>query len=325
MLSVIRFAAISLTLGLALLTAGAGSARPGGGTLVAFAAAESDDRLVVVQPITGQILARIRVPDGPHNVAASPNGRVVLVTSPPAGRITLVDGRQYGVLKTLGGFGTPHDVEVSPDSRFAYVTDERRGQLVVVSLTSRRVVRRVAVGAGPHDLAVSPNGRRVWITHGRHQIFLTHVDSSRPARARVLRRLGAVGAPHDIAFAPDGRRVWVTYWQEAVVGAFAARSGHLVLRRPVGVLPHHVAVDSSRVWISDHEGGRGFVLSAHTGRILRAFSTGPSPHHVAIEAGVAVVVSHDAGTLTSFRERGARIRTTRVGRGLHGVALVFGP
>lgn len=318
-------AVLVLTVALAVVVPGAAAARPEGGTLVAFAAAESEDRLIVVQPITGQIFARIRVPDGPHNVASSPNGRVVLVTSPPAGRVTLVDGRTYRVLKTLGGFAYPHDVEVSPDSRFAYVTDERRGQLVVLSLTARRIVHRVAVGAGPHDLAVSPNGRRVWITHGRHQTWITHVDSSRPARARVLRRLGGVGAPHDIAFAPDGRRVWVTYWQEAVVGAFAARSGRLVLRRPVGVLPHHVAVDSSRVWISDHEGARGFVLSTRTGRVLRSFSTGPSPHHVAIEAGVAVVVSHDAGTLTAFRDGGARIRSTRVGRGLHGVALVFGP
>jgi DNA-binding beta-propeller fold protein YncE len=317
--------ALSFAIAVVLLAPAASGARPAGGTLVAFASAESEDRLLVVQPITGEILARLRVPDGPHNVAASPDGRVVLVTSPPAGRVTLVDGRSYRVLKTLGGFAYPHDVEVSPDSRFAYVTDERRGEVVVVSVTRRRVVRRLAVGAGPHDLAVSPDGRRLWITHGRHQTWLTHVDSSKPARARVLRRLGAVGAPHDIAFAPHGRRVWVTYWQEAVVGAFSARSGRLVLRRPVGTLPHHVAVDRHRVWISDHEGGRGYVLSERTGRVVRTFSSGPSPHHVSIAAGVAVVVSHDAGTLTAFRDGGARIRSVRVGRGLHGVALVFNP
>src|SRR5687767_14832786 len=97
-------AVLALTVALSVLVPGATAARPEGGTLVAFAAAESEDRLIVVQPITGQIFARIRVPDGPHNVASSPNGGVVLVTSPPAGRVTLVDGRTYRVLKTLGGF-----------------------------------------------------------------------------------------------------------------------------------------------------------------------------------------------------------------------------
>jgi DNA-binding beta-propeller fold protein YncE len=323
-LSVTRIAGVSVAAG-ALLLPGPSSGSQAGGTLVAFAAATFENRLVVVQPITGQIFARIRVANGPLNVAASPDGRFVVVTSPRSGRVTLVNGRTYRVVRTLGGFGSPRDVEIAPDSRFAYVTDERRGQLVVVSLTTQRVVRRIAVGAGARNLTASPNGHRVWVAHGLHETTLTHVDSSRPAGARVLRRIGTAGAPNDIAFAPDGRRVWATYWQEAVVGAFAARSGHLVLRRPVGVRPQHVAVDPHRVWISDYEEGGGFVLSARTGRVLRSFSSGPRPHKVAILAGVAVVVSHDAGTLTAFRTEGAQLHSTRVGRGLRGVALVFNP
>jgi DNA-binding beta-propeller fold protein YncE len=126
-LSVKRLLAAAAAL-LLLLAPGA-AARPTGGTLVAFVSAEDDDELVAVQPITGEVLRRLAVANGPHNVAAAPDGRSVLVTSPPAGRVTLVDARMRRVVKVFGGFGSPHDVEVAPDSRYAYVTDEHGGRL----------------------------------------------------------------------------------------------------------------------------------------------------------------------------------------------------
>lgn len=301
-------------------------AAPQGGTLVAFVSAEAEDRLVVVQPITGQVLARVRMPPGPHNVAASK--RAVVVTSPPAGAVTILDPRSYRILAVIRGFGSPHDVELAPDGRYAYVTDERRGQVAVLSLTTRRVVRRVDVGAGPHDLAVGSGGGRVWVTHGPRARTLTVLDTERPSQARVVRRLRAGGAAHDIAADPDGARFYVTYWHAPYVAALA-RSGRLLYRARLGTEPHHVATGGVRLWIADHTAGTVYVLDATTGTRLFSAPAGAGAHHVDVEAGIAVVVSHDAGTVTAIyadgRLLGDRARVTRIGRGLHGVALVFNP
>ena len=76
---------------LAVLAAGAaraGEARPA--SVRAFVAAEGEARLVAFDLGSASVLRRIPVAPGPHNVTASADGRLVLVTSPPSGRVTLV-------------------------------------------------------------------------------------------------------------------------------------------------------------------------------------------------------------------------------------------
>lgn len=322
-------AAIVVLAVLAATAVPSSSARSQGGVLYAFVSAEDDAALVVVEPGLRKMLARIGVPRGPHNVAATRFRRpdLVLVTSPPAGAVTLVNGWTFRVIEVFRGLASPHDVEVSPDSRFAYVTEEAGDRVAVLDLRSRRIVARVRVGDRPHDLAVSPSGRAVWVTHGARARFLTIVDSTAPARPRVAGRVAAPGG-HDIAFAPNGRSVWLTYWNSGRVGQMTAyrRTGRLRLRTRVGALAHHVAVSERRIWVTDHEGARAAVLTPR-GRIVRRVRTGTHPHHVALLVGRAAVVNQDAGTLSVFEEADGRPWQTGipVGDHPHGVALVWGP
>ena len=309
----------------ALVAVPGSAAAPQGGTLLAYVSDEHANRLLVVNPITGARRRAVAVPPGPHNVAATRDGRIVLVTSPPAGALTLVDSRAEKVVATLRRLASPHDVEVSPDGRWAYVTEERGARVAVVSLTRRRVVRRVRVPAGPHDLAVRADGKRVWVTHGPRAPALTILDTTRPARAFAAGRTGAYGT-HDISFEPTGLHVWLTYWNTRVIGRMRAysRRGDIHRQEVVGTQPHHVLATGGAVWVTDHGAPRAFVLDPRGGRI-RTVQTGPAPHHVDVEAGVAVVVG-STGTLTVYREQTlARIRTIRLGEHLHGVALVFNP
>lgn len=309
----------------ALAAAAAAAASPQGGTLVAFVSDEHAHELIAVEPMSGKIVRRIAVPRGPHNVAASPDGRWVLVTSPPAGMVTIVDARTYDVVARFRAFNRPHDVEVAPDSRYAYVTEEGTGYVAVMSLTQRRVVRIVWVASRPHDLAVRPDGKRVWVTHDRRARTLTILDTTRPSRASIVGRTGASGA-HDIGFSADGLHVWLTYWNTRVIGRMRAYSGmgRIAMQATVGTQPHHVLATRRNVWVTDHGAPRAFVLTRR-GRLVRELRTGPKPHHVAVGAGVAVVVG-STGTLTVFREETLeRIRAIRIGHHLHGVALVFNP
>lgn len=300
--------------------------------VVAFVSAEDDDRLVAVQPITGRVLARIPVADGPHNVAASADGRFVLVTSPPAGRVTLVNGRSLRVLKVFSGLRYPHDVEIGQGGRYAYVTEERGGRVAVIDLVRRRVVSRVTVGDGPHDLALSDT--LAWVTHGRSASTLTMLELGPPDRQAgrpvVIGRIAAGGPAHDIVHQGDTARVFVTYWDAGRVGAISGGVGRIRWRRDVGVLTHHVAFQSTvpRLWVTDHASGRLYVLSPRDGRLLRSLPVGPGPHHVAIAGGLAVATSHDAGTIIAYyTDIAGKVAVlaagpTRVGRGLHGIALV---
>jgi YVTN family beta-propeller protein len=314
----------------ALLLVPGTHAAPLGGSERAFVAAEAENRIVAIDLDSSRVVARMRVPNGPHNVAVSPSRRLIVVTSPPAGAVTLVDALSARVVKSLRGFSHPHDVEFAPDGRFAYVTEERRGTVAVISVTTRRTIRRVSVGPGPHDLAVSPDGKQVWVTHGARDARVTILDTRRPSSARAAARASAGGAPHDITFACRGDRVWITYWNSGMLGALDTFSRRLLFRERGGALVHHVQsyADGNHIWITDHTANRARMLyGCVAGRILRTLPVGAGPHHVAIGPlrGRVIVASHDSGTITVLDPAEKRIRTIGVGRGLHGVAVAVVP
>jgi DNA-binding beta-propeller fold protein YncE len=315
-------ALIAASLALALCAGGA-SARTVGGTPVAFVSVERASQLVGVDLTTGRVAARIRVPTGPHNVT-SYSARFVLVTSPPAGAVTVVDAFTRRVVKIWRGFGYPHDVEVV--GRFAYVTDEARGQLAVLDLRLRRLVAKVAVGSRPHDVAV---GDFAWVTQGPRDESLTGVDLSNPRRPRVIGRFDARGPAHDITRQPDSENVYVTYWSSGAVAGLDLGRQRLLWRRSVGSLIHHVVFDyynGQRLWVTDHEAGDLLALASRTGRLIRRLRGCSGAHHVAF-VGTAWVVAacHDADALAVWNQRNWQRRLVPVGDGPHGVAEVVLP
>jgi len=310
--------ALALALG-----AGGTSARTSGGAEEAYVAVEDEDEVVAVMLDTGAVSARIRVATGPHNVAVTRDRRFLLVTSPPAGKVTLIDAFTHRVAKVFAGLRYPHDVEVSHDGRHAYVTEERAGRIAVLDLARRRLVRRIAVGPSPHDLAVSPSGRRLWVTDRRG---LAIIDAR---LGRVVGRGGSAGA-HDIAYDRTGRFVWITYWNSGSVGKVRvySRTGRLQLRRQIGDLVHHVQVDVfGRVWATDHVGGEVLRLSPRSARPAQRLGRCPGAHHVDVGPGRGRVVAacHDAGTILVWDPLTKRTSTIRVGAGPHGVAVAFVP
>ena len=297
-----------------------------GGTPVAFVSAEHSSQLVAVDLATKRVIGRTQVPRGPHNVAAAVVRQrpFVLVTSPPAGTVTLVDAVSRKVVKVFRGFGSPHDVEV--EGLRAYVTDEARGQLVVIGLRTRRVLARIDVGHGPHDVAV---GDVAVITHGRANNYLTLV-SRNLGRARAIRRISAQGAPHDVAKQPDTANVYVTYWDSGAVGAVNWGTGRLRWQHEVGSQVHHVAFDyyaGKRLWATDRATGRAYLLSARNGRVLRRLAGCPGgAHHVALggTAWLAIACDH-ADALAIYNTRTWRRTLVPVGDHPHGLAVAVIP
>jgi DNA-binding beta-propeller fold protein YncE len=307
------------------LTATGASAHRSGGAEEAYVALEDEDVVAAVSLDTGVVSARIRVPDGPHNVTVTGDGRFVLVTSPPAGRVTLIDGFRHRVVKTFAGFGYPHDVEV--EGRYAYVTDEERGHLVQLDVRARRVVGRFDVGPRPHDVAV---GDVALVTHGSAHPALTVVEVSGPRRGEVLGELAAGGPAHDISEQPDSATAFVTYWGSGAVGAVDWGRGRVLWKRSVGDLVHHVQFDhvhGRRLWVTDHRTGDVLALSSWTGRVLRRLRGCPGAHHVHFGPGRGRVVAacHDSGTILVFDPVSGTKTAIAVGAGPHGIAIAFVP
>jgi hypothetical protein len=179
---------------------------------------------VVTLPGAGTF-ARIPVPGKPGQVAASVNGRRVLVVSPDVGSLTEIDGIHHKVVRVFRGFGRPVDVVfdyeppiglVTP--RYAYVLDQARGTLDVLDLGHGQIASRLAVGARPEQVAV--DGTLLWVAHADSST-LTRVDVTKPAKPHRLGSLDAHGTVGALVANPESHSVFVAFSGSGVVARYS--------------------------------------------------------------------------------------------------------
>jgi DNA-binding beta-propeller fold protein YncE len=293
----------------------------GGGATVsgryrAFVALEDGDAVGVLGGPPWRLLRRIAVPRGPHNVAASPDGRYVAVSSPPAGRVTLIRTRTATVVARAVVAGRPHDVAFTPDGHRLWVTAESDRRLVKLSVPGGGRVFSRGTGGPPHDLDVYR--REVWVT----------IDGSSAAEVRsagagrLLARAPLGIAPHDVAFEPRGRRVWLSNWSSSLLTVASVRSRRRLATLQVGTEPHHFAFGLGCLWASDNGGGALVRIDPDSRRIRGRTRLGPGPHHVAIAGNNVLVAVNGSGRVAAVSARGRLLRTLRMGAGPHGIAAV---
>ncbi|MFN8582563.1 MAG: hypothetical protein U0163_16510 [Gemmatimonadaceae bacterium] len=181
----------------------------------------NDATATVIDAETGMVRATLPTGNGPHEVAASHDGRWAVVTNygtrTAAGNsMTLIDLATATVVRTidLGEITRPHGVKFLPGDSMLVVTSERTQAVVLVSLSSDRIVRTLPTrGRTSHMIAITASGDRYFtanISDGSVSLIdPTGRDSTRVVPVSKLTE--GIGA------APDGHRVWVGSNRDSIV------------------------------------------------------------------------------------------------------------
>ena len=307
--SAIALAAIALGLAGGAASGSPAAPHQGDAEFVAVVALEDAGQVAVLRGPPWRVARRARVPAGPHNVVASPDGEFVAVTSPPAGAVTLIRARSGAVVRTIRVAGGPHDAAFSANGRTLWIAAERAALLVQVAVPSGRVLRRVPTSGGPHDVDVSR--RQLWVTiDGSSRVEVRHVSTG-----RLIARPDLGGAPHDVAVAPNGETVWFSNWSSGDLTVVSLRSRRVVARFRAGDEPHHFAFGVGRLWISDNGAGSLVRANPTARRVVGGTAVGPSPHHVAVADTQILVAVHGSGRVAVVSRRGRVVESLAVGLG----------
>jgi DNA-binding beta-propeller fold protein YncE len=260
---------------LAVLAGAAGSARAGGSP-IGFVVLPAQGTLAVIELPKCGTLARIRVPGEPTAVAASVNGRRVLVASPNAGTVTEIDGVQHRVLRTFRALADPVAVALDYEPpvgivtpRYGFALERGRGTLAVLDLDRGRIASRLAVGAQPDQIAV--DGTTLWVAHAG-SATLTRVDVSARAAPRMLASVHvAGGAAVALSADPELDSVFVSVRRSGFIARYV--DGGLRARRVyVAQIPGRplagIAVAAPHLLIVAEERGVLDVLREQDGRRL---------------------------------------------------------
>jgi hypothetical protein len=311
--------ALIATAAAVLLVSGSAGARPAGGTPVAFVAVPERDEVVAVDLDSSRVVGRVVAPRGPTAVAwfhDTWRGRpYVLVTSPAAGAVTLIDAVSRHVVRVWRGLGSPRDVAV--EGARAYVTDARGGRLLVLAPRTRRLVGQMRVGATATALAVSSvalvaQGRRLVVadvgrrTVGRLELPELVADvTKRPDTAEAFLTLPA-----------SGRLAKVDWGMRRV--QFLGR----IADRPAGATFDVYAGD--RLWVADSGHGRLVLVHARDGRVLRRLGGCQDASSVA-QGGTAWLVASCGDGLVFWHTRDWKRRAVRLGGTATGVDVAVLP
>jgi YVTN family beta-propeller protein len=127
----------------------------------------ADNRVVVLDTRTDEILKIIPVEGGPVGVAFTPDGEA-WIHSDYDGSVTVIDMATDEVVDRIetGGMGAGR-MAVSPDGRYAASTHGDTEDVAIIDTASREVVASVPLGQGPGFPLFSPDSDKLYVMNSR--------------------------------------------------------------------------------------------------------------------------------------------------------------
>lgn len=184
---------------------------PGGAQAILIAGNKPTNTVTLVDLASGATLATLPTGLGPHEAAASKDGKWAVITDygtgpAPGNSLTLVDlnTKTVAAKVDLGRYRRPHGVQFLPGDSLVAVSVEADSAVLVVHLPSRTVRKAVMTNQlTSHMVTVRADGIMGYTSNIRGNT-ISEVNLSTGA-TRALR----VGdQPEGIGVRPDGREVW---------------------------------------------------------------------------------------------------------------------
>jgi len=145
-----------------------------------------------------RVLKTIKVGPGPEGIAASANGRWVVVALQKAGQVAILDASKGQVITRLPAGQVPIRVACAPQMPVALVSNRASDDVTVLDLAARQVVTTVQVGRRPGGVAFNDRGTRAYVANGESNSVTVFTVPGYERTAEIEAGAG----PDGIAFVP---------------------------------------------------------------------------------------------------------------------------
>jgi phospholipase C len=157
----------------------------------------------VISTATDGVTATLSLPSAPEQVAFSPSGATVYVTT--AAGLWVFNTATHQVTSVIRGLGDPHGIAVSPDGSTVYVTNTADNVVEVIDAATAKVTGTIPVGQLPWGLALSAKGGTLYVADpdsNQVSVISTATDA-------VTSTISLAGGPDTLALTPDGSQLWI--------------------------------------------------------------------------------------------------------------------
>jgi DNA-binding beta-propeller fold protein YncE/mono/diheme cytochrome c family protein len=191
-----------------------------------------DDKVVLIDAVSGKIRKAIEVFDEPYGVVSSSDGKVLFVTLEYPGQVIRINPESAVVEASWSAGRMPRGLALSGDDSFLLVTEYLTSRLLKLSAADG-AVQQTWEGTSTDNLArqvvLAPSGEKAYFTHIRSRVTASHGNGSifpyvsvarlsgekNGTRLRVpmdsLRGARVTANPWDCDVSADGNRLCVVF------------------------------------------------------------------------------------------------------------------
>ncbi len=290
------------------------------------------ERVGVIDPVTGAVVASISVPGAPSRLAA--DGRELWVGGDVSQTLLQIDPRTRSPKTVLAADGFPSDLAMGAGA--LWMVDALRGVVVKVNPAYGAVEARTALPAAAREVAipdrtafdpwsVAAGASGVWVTDGSARLY--RID---PHSAQVTRTID-LGSQLD-GVAAAGNELWAISGPAASAVQLDPDTGVATARIPIASSPGlespypiAIALGAGFVWVLNANSGTVTKIDPAVRGVAATIAVGivRGPVRLAAGLGAAWVASAD-GTLSRIDASSDAVTTFPVAAGLTDVAVAAG-
>ena len=248
---------------------------------------KEDANLAVVDPVSGQVLGRVPVGQGPHELVTSADGKIAFAsnygTGPAPGRtISMIDIAARKELRRIdvSPLSRPHGLAFAQGK--LYFTAEADKKIARYDPATDRIEWQFETGQATTHMVLPTRDARTLFTSniGGDSVSSIRQDAGGAWAQTVI----AVGkGPEGIDLSPDGREVWSAHSRDGGVSIIDVASNTVVQTVAIGTRRSNrikLTPDGKFALVSDIDTGEVVVLDAPGRKVIAHIAVGKSPEGI---------------------------------------------
>lgn len=255
---------------------------------------KDENSLAIVDPIGKKVLGSVRVGDGPHEAAASSDGKLGFVSNyglgnatVPGSSISIIDlaSREERKLE-IGKGAKPHGLVFAGGK--LYFTAEGFDLIGSYDPAANKIDWMEGTGQDrSHVLVLNQDRSKIFTSNiNSDSIDILEKVSDAPDWTSTVVKVGK--GPEGIDLSPDGKEVWTAHTQDgnvSVIDVATKKVTHTLTLNMVRANRLKFSPDGKYVLISDARGGKLLVLEAATKKELKRIDIGNGPTGILMVPG----------------------------------------